>query len=463
MIGQSALEGHWLTPTLYGEPFLTKPPGVYAAIGLVSWPAGHVTEVSARVPSAVAATITVLFAFSTLRRFIGEGRSFASALLMPMSWLWLDKVPSAEIDILQLAWVSLGLLAFLRAYESAESLRSRSARVWWLVALLCVTGGFLTKWTAPAFFYLTVGPFLLWRRRVGWLFRRDHLAAVAVAVGLCATWAYMVSAEVGWQTLSDTVRQEAAQRFAPKASGKPYPWAESIAFPAIVLCAALPWAVPALVCLRRSVAGSSDDRERMLVQLLHCWVWPNLLFWSLPAQHHVRYVLPIAPAITLLGVIALSHWMSNGPALVRRVVSARTGFIVAVLAWAVVKVMFVEAIMPERSAGRKARETGEQLARLVPEGEVLYLCRLKDEGVLFYYGRPARRLTRLAAPVDEDVYVLMLDAEWDGERYLGVPEHVAELRDQQGAPIHLVRLHGRSEDEWAQLRKTPPKSSPSAP
>src|SRR2546426_1061599 len=51
--------GNWVVPTLYGEPLFTKPPGMYAMIALVSWPFGSVTEWSARLPSALAATITV--------------------------------------------------------------------------------------------------------------------------------------------------------------------------------------------------------------------------------------------------------------------------------------------------------------------------------------------------------------------------------------------------------------------
>jgi 4-amino-4-deoxy-L-arabinose transferase-like glycosyltransferase len=452
-----------LTPTLYGEPFLTKPPGVYAAIGLASWPTGHVTEVTSRIPSAVAATITVLFGFSTLRRFLGERRAFAAAILMPMSWLWLDKVPSAEIDILQLAWVAAALFCFLRCYEATEAGRRRVGLGWSIAALLCVTGGFLTKWTAPAFFYLTVIPFLSVRGRWRWLFGRDHLVAAGLAAALCVAWATLVSADVGWRTLADTVRQEAAQRFAPKAAGKAYPWAESLSFPVIVLAAGLPWAVPALFALRPRFMRSLEEPERTLVQFLHCWLWPNLLFWSLPAQHHVRYVLPVAPATALLGVIVLSHWMSD-PMGTRRFVSPRAGLIAAVLAWAVVKVMFVQAVVPERTAGRHARDTGEQLARLVPPGEILYLCRLKDEGVLFYYGRPARRLSRIEVPAGTAVCVLMLDAEWNGERYHGRPEYIAELRDQQQAPIHLVRLHGPPEDDaWPPLPPTLPTSSPSVP
>src|SRR5947209_20557625 len=52
--------GDWLVPRLYDEPLLTKPPGAYAAIALASWPVGGVREWTARLPSAVAATVTGL-------------------------------------------------------------------------------------------------------------------------------------------------------------------------------------------------------------------------------------------------------------------------------------------------------------------------------------------------------------------------------------------------------------------
>ena len=51
--------GTWIVPTLYGEPLFTKPPGMYIAIVLCSWPRGVVTPWSARLPSAIAAAVTV--------------------------------------------------------------------------------------------------------------------------------------------------------------------------------------------------------------------------------------------------------------------------------------------------------------------------------------------------------------------------------------------------------------------
>src|SRR5436190_2932180 len=59
IIGRECLHGYWLFPILYGEPFLTKPPGQYAAIGLCSLPFGDVTAASARLPSVLGATAAV--------------------------------------------------------------------------------------------------------------------------------------------------------------------------------------------------------------------------------------------------------------------------------------------------------------------------------------------------------------------------------------------------------------------
>ena len=136
------------------------------------------------------------------------------------------------------------------------------------------------------------------------------------------------------------------------------------------------------------------------------------------------------------------------------------------LAWIVVKIVFVEAVVRDRTANRHARETGELIARLVPPGEILYLCRLKDEGVMFYYGRPARRFDLFDVPHGTAVYALLLDAEWGGHLFQGQGEYIAELRDQQQAPIHLVRIQGLTEDDpgWPPLRSPiPPPSSPSVP
>src|SRR5262245_37843672 len=170
--------GNWIVPTLYGEPLFTKPPGMYAAIALASWPFGGVTEWTARLPSALAATGTVFLFYWYFGRQLGRRGGFIAALIVPLSVAWLDKVPTAEIDMLQVAWVAAAIIFFLRALEAEEAANCKlqiancklqiadgleqsaictpqSAIPWWLASLLCVAGGLLAKWTAPAFFYGT--------------------------------------------------------------------------------------------------------------------------------------------------------------------------------------------------------------------------------------------------------------------------------------------------------------------
>src|SRR5438045_4032698 len=82
--------GNWIVPTLYGEPLFTKPPGMYVAIALCSWPFGEVTELTARLPSALAATITVFLFYWCFRRHFGRAAGLVAALILPASLMWLD-------------------------------------------------------------------------------------------------------------------------------------------------------------------------------------------------------------------------------------------------------------------------------------------------------------------------------------------------------------------------------------
>src|SRR5439155_20160625 len=129
---------------------LSKPPGMSAAIALCSLPVGRVTDVTARLPSVVAAAVTLWLWAWTFRRLSGPRAGLVALVVVPCSWLWLDRVPSAEIDLVQLAWVNAAMLSLLRAVEAEEErpIPDRPhAGFWWLAALLCVSGGLFTKWT----------------------------------------------------------------------------------------------------------------------------------------------------------------------------------------------------------------------------------------------------------------------------------------------------------------------------
>jgi hypothetical protein len=110
-------------------------------------------------------------------------------------------------------------------------------------------------------------------------------------------------------------------------------------------------------------------------------------------------------------------------------------------AWLIVKLVFVHVVIPAREHGREPRKKGEQIAAAVPDGKVLYLFRLKDEGIMFYYARAVRRLAgpeRLPSST-EPAYCILDEAEWRAAQAEGLSEKLLALSDEQGAPIFLVR------------------------
>jgi 4-amino-4-deoxy-L-arabinose transferase-like glycosyltransferase len=455
--------GDWLVPSLCGEPLLTKPPLGPVAVAAASWPIGEVRPWSARLPSAVAATLTVLLVYALFRRALGEWAGLTAALILPASVLWLDRAPSADLDMLQVAWVTAAIVCLYCAVEDAERDKThplthdptppkrgrgeeekRPGRqfLWWTLALLAVAGGFLTKWTAPAFFYLTAVPLLWWRRRLSLLWKPPHLIAVALAASICLGWAALAIHRAGWDTFRDTVGGEAMSKLVPGQRSRPYPWLEVLTHPLSLLAANLPWSAAALLTLRPGFANLWDANGRRLLQLLHCWTWPSLLFWSLVPVHAARHSFPLVPGLAGLGAMACIAWLRGLMPWRLPRVSPRAVLVALLVLWIGVKLAFVQLVVPLRSRGLDPEAKGAVVADNVPPDQRLYLFRLKDETLLYYSGRQARRLLdpKDLPSSSELVYCILTEAEWRRWPATRPAEVLAHLADVQGAPLVLVRL-----------------------
>jgi 4-amino-4-deoxy-L-arabinose transferase-like glycosyltransferase len=447
--------GNWIVPTLYGEPLFTKPPGMYAAIALCSWPFGEVTEWTARLPSALAATLTVLMFYGYFTRLFGRRGGLIAAIVIPMAPMWLDKGTAAEIDMMQVMWVTGSILCLLRALEKEERAAVRtsgssakSAVGWWMAALFFVAGGFLTKWTAPAFFYGTAIPLLWMRGRLRLLWSWQHIAASAVAGGVCVAWIVTAVSMEGWDVFFDTViRREAMQRIVPGTGPHPDPWWVSVVHPLRLWYTNLPWSLVALVACRPSFGRLWHSRQRLLWQGLHCWIWPNMVIWSLMIDHKARHSFPLFPAIGGLAAMTCIAWLEGRLEWKWRIRPARI-LTIALMGWLVTKLVYVHMIpyLPVRTE-RDPRGKAAVLAGLVPANVVLYLFQIKDEGIMFYYGREVQRL---ASPAElpstaQPQYCILAKGEW--ERWRQSSQRSATpltsgLTDEQGDPMVLVRVEG---------------------
>ncbi|MBV9126275.1 MAG: hypothetical protein JO112_23240, partial [Planctomycetes bacterium] len=231
----------------------------------------------------------------------------------------------------------------------------------------------------------------------------------------------------------------------------------------------LPWSAFALLTLWPGFARRWDERGRRLLQALHCWTWPNLLFWSLIPSHSIRHSLPLCPGLAGLAGMVWANWVAGeegrrqkaeGKRQKKPVVSSLPSafcflpsafssrrppriLIGLLVLWLAVKLVFVEVVVPRRLQGRDARLKGELLAALVPEGNTLYLFRLKDEGIMFYYHRT---VCRLPSPDQlpssgEPLYCMLDRSEWSRWGTRADVESVRRLEDEQGDPMVLVKVH----------------------
>jgi hypothetical protein len=266
--------------------------------------------------------------------------------------------------------------------------------------------------------------------------------SAALAAGLVLAWIGTAVAQTGWDVFYQTVSREALNHLAP-GHRKAFPWVEALLHPVKVLATVLPWSVVGLIALRPSFHRLWDERGRFLLQALHCWAWPNLLLWSLASEHSVRHSAPLFPALSGLAAMVCVAWSRGliGCKLPRlRPAQVMTA---ALAAWMLVKVVYIHTVLPQHMAQRRTRDKAARLASLVPMDKVLYLFRVKDEGIMFYFGRT---VLRLAGPGDlpfvpAPVFCILTEEEWrhwDDSRPADV---VGRLSDAQGEGMVLVRLN----------------------
>ncbi len=376
--------GNWIVPTLYGEPLFTKPPGMYAAIALCSLIFGQVTELSARLPSALAATLTILMLYGYFARAFGRRGGLVIAVLTPMSALWLDKATAAEIDMMQVMWVTGSILCLLRAIEesgawsvergacfprthrsSLFTLHSSPFTLpWWLAALLCVAGGTLTKWTAPAFFYATAIPLLWWRAQLRLLLGWRHLVAAGLGASICFAWIGAAVALEGWDVFYQTVRREALQRMVPDYAPATDAWYVFLCHPLRLWLTNLPWSLVALIACRPGFGKLLDQRGRLVWQAMHCWIWPNMVIWSLMLDHKPRHSFPFFPAFAGLAALVWLAWL-DGRLRWNWRVEPRRILTIAVICWLTVKLVFVQTDAG-RHDNRDPKGKGAIVAALMP-------------------------------------------------------------------------------------------------
>lgn len=297
-------DGHWLVPTLNGEPFITKPPLLYWAIAGTFRITGGASEFRARLPGVVATVGTLLLVMamgSTLdrerkadednRSKIDRGRmaGLAAGLVFAANPLVLAMGRNADTEPLLLLFSTLAVYAFLRIRPGAPA---RTSTRWRLLLALSLALGFMVKgplgWLFPGFGILAIeGLSPGGSRRLRWTDAAYFAVATAILV---APWFVAVAVRVPGAL--ETWLGESVARLDPGYRVHPEPlW---YYFPNLLAFG--PWVALLPVALAAGPAAWRRER-RDLAPLL--WLLGGLLFLSLATSKRAHYLLSLAPAFAL--------------------------------------------------------------------------------------------------------------------------------------------------------------------
>ncbi|MBX3356977.1 MAG: glycosyltransferase family 39 protein [Phycisphaeraceae bacterium] len=224
----------WVVPRIGDRPRLNKPPMIYwlqaasarllgetPAMAAAPFPGGADPTAGIgryRLPSAIAATITVLLVFWLGTRMFDRRAAILGAALLAVCPVFAWEAHQARADQVLVATIVIAQSALWSIWHTRRSPRRPvlAPAVLWLA--LCA--GVMTKGpVAPMVVGLTALTLALLQRDWRFLIRLRPLIGGSIVLGAIATWLALVAGHVGWSHLSETLWRELIGRNLEAAEG----------------------------------------------------------------------------------------------------------------------------------------------------------------------------------------------------------------------------------------------------
>lgn len=287
--------GNWIIPVLHGQPYFAKPPLMNWLIAASGNLFGSVNEWTSRLPSVLLIMLTVLSIYFFSSKWLGRnGRFFAALMTLCMIGL-MSKGREAEIESLQIFFITSILLVWINGYA-----RQWKPYVLWGISLTLVGIGFLSKGPqAIFFFYMSVVPYLLVRKRMSLFFSRGHL--LGVGLFLLVLSLYMLSV-LQWTTLDQYMQKWLAEGIQRTESRHSFTFLQHlISYPFEVAASFMPcllFLIPlaAYKALRQEAKITLNNELLVFSLVVIAANFP--LYWLMPNMR-TRYFLPAGPFAAL--------------------------------------------------------------------------------------------------------------------------------------------------------------------
>jgi 4-amino-4-deoxy-L-arabinose transferase-like glycosyltransferase len=305
-VREMLLTGNWIGPTLNFARYYDKPPGYFWLLA-GTFTAFGPDEWAARLPSAVAGTLTIALVVGFAWRRVGARAALGTGLILATAVQFVALGRSVRMDMLLTLLVTATLL---QVFTIAEPGPTASSRTWPLYVLPAV--GVLVKGPVALLLPLLIAlTFLAVTRMAIGLDRLRPGPLSVVTLAALAAW-YVLVAVRAPDYLWTFLWQHNLGRFIGRALAghhEPiwfYLWVLPVTF--------LPWTLFLPGALHRA-ARRARRGERLTIFLL-VWCAVPFVFFSLSRAKLATYLLPIFPALALLTATYLDRVL-RAPALVR--------------------------------------------------------------------------------------------------------------------------------------------------
>jgi len=281
---------------LNGEPYDQKPPLYYWLAALAGAPGGRVTELDARLPSALAgiATVGLTIALGTWLFGPASGLLAGALLLTTVEFAHLGR--RVALDVLLTFLEAAALVAFWRLDRGAPR------RTRWLLAMHGAMGlAVLTK--GPVGFLLpllAIVAFLAWERRLREIGRSFPAWGLLLSIGPGLAWisAAILLAPKGFAF--DAVWRNLIDRFFHGSSHARPGLYYFLQFPVVGLPWTVLWPLIAALGARRVLRADAEPGRARAWRFLLAWIGAMFVFFSVSSGKRGLYMLPALPAAALL-------------------------------------------------------------------------------------------------------------------------------------------------------------------
>ena len=295
LISEAMLEsGDFIVPRYREEVYVAKPPLFNWLVIGVSQVFGEINELSLRFTSLLCLILLIGLMLSLHQQWLGTTGLVFLSLALALSPEFMSKATLGEIDMCFTLLVS----ASLWLWFSLDQKQARGFNLWLAPGLL-IALAFLTK-REPAFlfYYVGIGTYLLYRKRLIELFLPAHLICASITLAIVGAWVWFMVQSVGLEVLLGSTVNEVVNR------GIVGSWATTlkhiISYPFEVTLAVFPFSLMLLLFFHRESRAIAFERYGDVLVFAGITVIANFLVYWFIAQSAVRYFLPMLPSVLVV-------------------------------------------------------------------------------------------------------------------------------------------------------------------